>query len=154
MADLSLKLSHDGGGNGTTAFMLQATNINFSHDRAPIMVPLAGTNPLFIDLGQWKVSIQIEGTVSFPGTNLSDGGIAIADKDDLEKIVGNHDSIFNDEVAVITGVKKWYNETITLTDTTNSIVSTYEVKSAGLKLSRRAAQEFYTFTLSLVGKLN
>jgi hypothetical protein len=150
MADLSLKLSHDGGGSGTTAFMLQAVNINFSHERSPIMIPLAGTNPLFIDLGQWKVSIQIEGTASLAGTNLSDGGVAIADKDDLEIIVGNHDSIFSGGGAP----KKWYNETITLTDTTNSIVSTYAVKTSALKLSRRAAQEFYTFTLSLVGKLN
>jgi len=150
MADLALKLSHDGGGSGTTAFMLQATNINFSHDRSPIMVPLAGTNPLFIDLGQWKVNIQIEGTVSFPGTNLSDSGIAIADKDDLETIVGNHDSVFSGGGAP----KKWYNETITLTDTTNSIVSTYDVKVSSLKMSRRAANQFYTYTLSLVGKLN
>jgi hypothetical protein len=130
--------------------MLQAANINFSHERSPIMIPLAGTNPLFIDLGQWKVSIQIEGTASLAGTNLSDGGVAIADKDDLEIIVGNHDSVFSGGGAP----KKWYNETITLTDTTNSIVSTYAVKTSALKLSRRAAQEFYTFTLSLVGKLN
>ena len=152
MADLSLKLSRNGasgGSNGTTAFMLQATNINFSHERAPIMIPLAGTNPLFIDLGQWKVSIQIEGTTSLAGTNLSDGGIAIADKDDLETIVGNQDSVFSG-----TSVQKWYANTITLTDTTNSIVSTYDVKVSGLKMSRRAAQDFYTFTLSLVGKLN
>jgi hypothetical protein len=149
MADLALKLSHDGGGSGTTAFMLQADNINFSHDRSPIMIPLAGTNPLFIDLGQWKVGIQIEGTASFPGTNLTDGSIAIADKDDLETIVGNQDSIFSG-----TSVKKWFNETITLTDTTNSIVSTYEVKVSSLKLSRRAANQFYSYTLSLVGKLS
>jgi len=149
MADLALKLSHAGGGSGTTAFMLQANNINFSHDRAPIMVPLAGTNPLFIDLGQWKVAIQIEGAASFPGTNLTDGGVAIADKDDLETIVGNQDSIFSG-----TSVKKWFNETITLTDTTNSIVSTYEVKVANLKISRRESQQFYSYTLSLVGKLN
>jgi hypothetical protein len=149
MADLSLKLSRTGGASGTEVFMLQATNINFSHERSPIMVPLPGTNPLFIDLGQWKVSIQIEGTASIPGTNLTDGGIAIADKDDLEIIVGNQDSVFSG-----TSVKKWYANTITLTDTTNSIASTYDVKVSGLKMSRRAAQNFYTFTLSLVGKLN
>lgn len=149
MADLSLKLSRTGGASGTEVFMLQATNINFSHERSPIMVPLPGTNPLFIDLGQWKVSIQIEGTASIPGTNLTDGGIAIADKDDLEIIVGNQDSVFSG-----TSVKKWYPETITLTDTTNSIVSTYEVKVSNLKMSKRAANNFYTFTLGLVGKLN
>jgi len=149
MADLSLKISHDGGGSGTTTFMLQANSVQYSHDRSPIMVPLPGSNPLFIDMGQWKVSVMIEGTASLAGTNLSDGGIAIADKDDLEAMVGNQDSVFSG-----TSVKKWYPETITLTDTTNSIVSTYEVKVSNLKMSKRAANNFYTFTLGLVGKLN
>ena len=151
MADLSLKLSRTGGagGSGTDEFMLQATNINFSHERAPIMVPLPASNPLFIDLGQWKVSIQIEGTANIPGTNLTAGGIAIADKDDLEIMVGNHDSAFSGN-----SVKKWFAETITLTDTTDGVATAYDVKVSGLRMSRRAAQNFYTFTLSLVGKLN
>ena len=137
MADLSLKLSRTGGagGSGTDEFMLQATNINFSHERAPIMVPLPASNPLFIDLGQWKVSIQIEGTANIPGTNLTDGGIAIADKDDLETI------------ATTTA---WWNGIIRL----KALDDEYEVAVASAKFALMAPViDRWTFNMSLTGKV-
>ena len=66
-------------------YRLQAETVSVDYDRSAIVAPLpGGTSPLLLDLGQFKVSIVIEGWISRTGTDLTDGADPIPDKDDLE----------------------------------------------------------------------
>ena len=67
-------------------FKIQAQDFNVSYDRSPISAPLPGGVVLLYDLGQTRVNISMNGIASETGTNISEGGIMIADKDDLETI--------------------------------------------------------------------
>ena len=137
---IATRIQRSGGGAGND-FKLQVTNLSITHDRSPIAVWLPGSQPLLLDLGQWKVSIALEGTCNFAGTDLTDGGIPIADKDDLEAI------------ADPTQTTPWHSSTITLTDDTDSGAVVYTVKISSLKLTKRDVQNKYDFTLTCVGFL-
>lgn len=67
-------------------FKIQAQDFNVSYDRSPISAPLPGGVVLLYDLGQTRVNISVSGIAAETGTNVSEGGIMIADKDDLENI--------------------------------------------------------------------
>lgn len=67
-------------------FKVQAQDFNVSYDRSPISAPLPGGVVLLYDLGQTRVNIAMNGIASETGTNITEGGIMIADKDDLENI--------------------------------------------------------------------
>lgn len=140
MPALAIRLQRTGGGTGDD-FVLQVENVSFAHDRSPIVIPLPGNPPQLIDLGQYKTQIKIEGVAAFPGTNETDGGIAIADKDDLETLI-------NPTIAV-----PWFNRTITLTDNTDNSGTTYTVKIRSLTLDKRGPQNMYTFVLTCAGHL-
>lgn len=141
----ALTISRTGG--GSNLFRLQTTSFTVDHDRSPISAFLPGANPLLIDLGQWRVRITIEGTASLPGTNLTDSGDAIADKDDLEIMADSTDG------------NPWHTQTITLTDDTatanaGATTITYNVKISRVRLEKADAKDFYNFTIHLVGFMN
>jgi hypothetical protein len=134
----AIRIAHDGSG-AKTDFKLKAVDMVVDHDRSPISAPIPYTNPILIDLGQWKVNITISGKCDFPGTDQSEGGVAIADMDDLV------------QMADSSSANPWHSNTITLTDTTSTTTLTYTVKIGGVKIEKRDAQEYYSFTLKLVG---
>ena len=67
-------------------FKIQSQDFNVSYDRSPISAPLPGGVVLLYDLGQTRINISLSGIAAESGTNVSEGGIMIADKDDLEDI--------------------------------------------------------------------
>jgi hypothetical protein len=137
---LAIKISKSSGG-GIDDYLLQTKSLSITHQRSPIAAPMPGSDPLLIDLGQWKATIVVSGTARFTGTNESEGGIAIADRDDLETI------------ADPTATNVWHDKTITLTDNTDSPAKAYTVKISSLKLDKAETTDFYNFTLSMVGHL-
>ncbi len=140
----AIRISHDGGGDNN--FRLQASRFVVTHDRSPIAAPLPAANPILIDLGQWKVDILIEGNCSFTGTNLSDDGVSIADRDNLENMADS------------TETNDWHSNTITLTDSTEASTGasdvTYTVKVSRLRIEKTDAQNFWNYQLQLVGFQN
>ena len=134
-----------GGTGGTSTgphtFNLAASNIVISHVRAPIVAPLPGSDPLILDLGQWKTTVTVTGRAEFTGTNKLDGTIPIADRDDFENMV---DPLIGNP---------WFDETITLTDNTDSGGTTYTVKISTVKLEKIDVKKYYEFTISCIGFL-
>jgi len=138
---LAIKISNDSGA-GVTAYMLKASSLKIQHARSPIAIPMPGTDPILLDLGQWKLNITVTGDTDFTGHDENDGAIAIADRDDLEYILNP------------TSTNSWHDQVITLTDDTNSGATTYTVKISGLTLEKADAKDYYTFTLAMVGFLD
>jgi len=131
--------------SGPTSFRLQVTRVVISHTRAPVAAPLPGNDPLLIDLGQWKCNITLEGTAPEIGTNLTEGGVSIAEHNDLESMADPNAS------------PNWYSNNITLTDDSDRNAGTnpvYTVKIAGLTLSKQEAHNFWSFTMNFVGFLS
>jgi hypothetical protein len=138
MGNLAINVAHTG--SPSKSFNLDAKEIKISHQRSPILAPMPASDPLLIDLGQWKSTITITGICNFSGTNQTDtGGTTIADRDDLEDMV-------NPGITT-----PWYNEDITLTDSTNGGNATYIVKISSLTLEKTGANTWYNFTLTCVG---
>lgn len=80
-------------GPAQVSYRLQGTSVVIDYDRSGAVVsPLpARTSPLLLDLGFFKVSITITALVPETiTTNLSDGGVDIANKGDLERFVTNY----------------------------------------------------------------
>ena len=136
----AIQIEHDGVGART--FKLQASRIIITHEKSPIAAALPGISPLLFDLGQWRVFVNIEGVTSFPGTNLTDAGINIADKDDIE------------DMANPTITNPWHGRTILITDATASPSSVYTVKLSKVELTKIDAQNVYTFSIQAIGRKN
>ena len=127
-------------GTGANNFRLQSKRISISYERSPVVAALPGVDPLLFDLGQWKVSIIIEGVASFPGTDLNDSdAVPIADKDDLE-VLGDS-----------TASNPWHSQTITITDNSAPTAVTYTIKISKIQLEKLDAQSYYTFNLQAIG---
>ena len=111
---------------------IQCQSVRIDYDRSPISAPLPGNvNPLLLDLGQYRVNIQIEGVTSETGTNINDGGTPIMDKNNLES-----------------AVQDWWNEDVRFTVSDDI----YTVKVQGASFSLAAALENrWTFRLQLTG---
>lgn len=133
--------STGGTSSGPHTFNLQAKDVNINHQRAPILIPLPGNDPIMLDLGQWKTTITISGIADFSGTDNLDGVIPIADRNDLE-------SMADPEVP-----NPWYDQTILLTDSSDSAGTVYTVKIAAIKLEKKDVRQYYDFTLSCLGFL-
>jgi hypothetical protein len=68
--------------SSTVNYVLSAESIRVQIGRTPMHSPLPGSNPLLIDLGQFKPIVTIIGTCR--ETTDSDGATAIATKRNLE----------------------------------------------------------------------
>ena len=124
-------------GNSTIheQFKLQAQDFNVSYDRSPISAPMPGGVVLLYDLGQTRVNISMNGIASETGTNITEGGIMIADKDDLETIA-------------IT--QNWWSGTIRVI----ALGDEYHVAIASAKFALAAPViNRWTFNLSMTGTL-
>ncbi len=134
-----------GGTGGTSTgphtFNLQTIDVVINHQRAPILFTLPGGDPIMLDLGQWKTTITLSGIADFTGTNKLDGVVPIADRNDLEAMA-------DPEVP-----NAWYDQTILLTDNTDSNGTIYTVKIATVKLEKKDVRDYYDFTLSCLGFL-
>ena len=116
-------------------FKVQAQDFNVSYDRSPISAPLPGGEVLLFDLGQTRVNVSISGITGETGTNNTEGGIAIADKDDLETIAIS---------------ETWWNGTIRLV----ALSDEYHVAVAAAKFALMAPViDRWTFNISLTGKI-
>jgi len=119
-------------------FKVQCQTLSVSYDRSPISAPLPGGEVLLFDLGQTRVNVTIDGIASDTGTNKTEGGINIADKDDLERVAIHED---------------WWG---TATQVIRFIASTdeYEVAVSSLKFAMSAPiADRWTFNMSMTGKL-
>jgi len=119
-------------------FKVQCQTLSVSYDRSPISAPLPGGEVLLFDLGQTRVNISIDGITADTGTNVSEGGIMIADKDDLEKVAVN---------------QLWWG---TASQIIRFVASNdeYEVAIASLKFAMSAPiADRWTFNMSMTGKL-
>ena len=116
-------------------FKIQAQNFNVSYDRSPISAPLPGGVVLLYDLGQTRVNVSMDGIAAETDTNISEGGIMIADKDDLETIAIS---------------ETWWNGTIRLV----ALSDEYHVAVAAAKFALMAPViDRWTFNISLTGKI-
>ena len=124
-------------------YRLQLNNVSVDYDRSALIAALpAGTNPLLIDLGFFKVTLSLEGIISRTGTALIDGGVTIADKDQLEL-----------------AVRDWWNKIIRIDIPANASATTptydrYEVRIMRCKFTMDgAAESFWKYNLVGVGFL-
>ncbi|MEK6861546.1 MAG: hypothetical protein AABY07_06255 [Nanoarchaeota archaeon] len=139
---LAIRISRTGAASGNS-FRLQASTFTVTHELASLAAKLPGVNPILIDLGQWSIAISIEGIANNTGTDLLDGAIAIADKDDLENMA---------DPTPTGGVIRWFDQTITISDETISgSFQDYTVKLSKLQIVKRDAQNFWTFSLMAIG---
>jgi len=129
------KGSNSGASTIHEQFKVQAQDFNVSYDRSPISAPLPGGVVLLYDLGQTRVNVSLNGIAAETDTNISEGGIMIADKDDLEAIA-------------IT--QNWWNGIIRVI----ALGDEYEVKLASIKFALMAPIiTRWTFNMSMTGKL-
>jgi hypothetical protein len=143
---LSIRISRTGctncdpGGDGNYA--LGAESIRITHSGSPIVAVLPGADPLLLNLGQWKVTIVIDGIANKTATDLSDGSVSIADKDDLEAM------------ADPTITDSWFDETVTIHDeTVAGSFATYTVQIASIALSKDDVRDYWHFNMQAIGKL-
>ena len=163
MAGLALKLMKGSIITPTEQFYLQARTIKIQHEKSPISSSLPGSEPLLLDLGQWKVNITIEGDADVPPITTDEvknkkkiNEILIADKLDLETLAnpiqrnikspGNRDPMYNPN--------PWYKYTMFLEDSTTTNAKLYYiVKLQSITLSKSDVRDYYQFILQLVGFL-
>ena len=67
-------------------YALQASEVRLTITRAPMHSPLPGSDPLQMDLGQFKPMIVVVGVIPQDHSEL-DGSVRIPDKRDLEDFV-------------------------------------------------------------------
>jgi len=116
-------------------FKIQAQSFNVSYDRSPISAPLPGGVVLLYDLGQTRVNVSMDGVAAETDTNITEGGIMIADKDDLEAIA-------------IT--QNWWNGVKRVL----ALGDEYEVAISSVKFGLQApVTNRWTFNISMTGKL-
>ena len=119
-------------------FKIQCQTLSVSYYRSPISAPLPGGEVLLFDLGQTRVNVTIDGITADTGTNVSEGGIMIADKDDLERVAIHQD---------------WWG-TASQVIRFKASDDEYEVQIASLKISMMApVTDRWTFNMSMTGKL-
>lgn len=81
MASLNVQISYAGALGAT--YNLQALSASVIYDRGASAVPIpANTNPIFIDLGSFRCTIQISGIID--ETAGTDGGVVVPSKENLE----------------------------------------------------------------------
>ena len=84
-------------------YNLTATSISINYDRSGALAAVlpGATNPVLIDLGQFRVTINIEGFVApTGGTPTADGANVIPTKDQLETILDQLNNSRAQEIGV------------------------------------------------------
>ena len=126
---------------GAVEYNLQANTVSIKYDRSALIVPLPGaTDPRLIDLGQFKVSISIEGIVPVTGHSLVSA--TSPSKENLE------------DVLIGSG---WFNQTIFIDVPRDPIATTptrdrYTVKIINCHFEMKgAAEDRWNFSLTAVG---
>lgn len=109
--------------SGATTYRLEAESVSIAYERSPIQIPLPGSNPLLLDLGQFRPSINIDGKI--PVTAGSDGGVTIPSKNNLEDAVEN-----------------WWNAPITVTILGDAYVSKIASCTFSMPASREAVWDY------------
>ena len=116
-------------------FKVQAQDFNVSYDRSPISAPLPGGVVLLYDLGQTRVNVSMNGIAAETGTNVTEGGIMIADKNDLERVAVHED---------------WWSGIIRII----ALGDEYHVAIASVKFGLQAPViNRWTFNISMTGTL-
>ena len=124
--------------DGTSNFRLKTSNFIIDHKREPLAQPIPGASnpvPIFIDIGQHILTITIEGQAEETDTNASEGGVNVADRDDLETMSEN-----------------WGDtETVTITDNAPPTARIYTVKLNRIRLERKGGEAYFIFTITAEG---
>ena len=116
--------------------LLKAENITIQHVRKPFLIPIPATDARTMDLGYRSVNITVTGVASETGTNGVEGGINIADRDDLELVAGS----WGEE-----------GEIVQISDLEVSPARVYDVKIQSISLSRESPQILWKFTIQTIG---
>lgn len=123
--------------DGTDTYVLFGTTIAISYDRNPIYAsPGAGQDPLIEDLGFFRATVTLLGTIESNPSPTTDGGIDVASKADLEQ--------FNTD--------NWENEiTLSIMDTASTYSYVGAIKQ--VKFTQDGGkQDRWEFTLQLLSK--
>lgn len=128
--DVSITSDGTGGVIAPLTYRLQTEVVEISWNRSPIIIPIPNVDPQLLDLGQRTVAIRIDGIAEDTGATLTEGGVDVADKQDLERIT-----------------ETWFPSVITFTVSGE----VYTVKVQSLRLTLSAAKEVWDYTLQLIG---
>ena len=133
---LSVRLTSDS--TPAISYRLQAESFVVNYARGPVQAPVPGALPLLIDLGQYRPTITIVGTVDATGT--TDGGVDVPTQNELE-----------DFVSGTGGTPAIYASTITATVVIGGVTNTYECKITSCSFSLAAARaELWEFRLQMI----
>ena len=160
---LAIKISRkESGGDVIESYWLKSNMIAVTHERTPIVSSLPDAEPILIDLGQWRVSIILEGVADFtvPFEDKEGiGDIKIAYVDDLERIADptaytdakrKRDPInISDKITTLNG---WHENNIFIDDeTVEGFTRTYQIYINSLYIVKNDVRNFYNFKLSASG---
>ena len=162
MADLAILIKRENPsgsiittGGEDSVFWLQASDFSISHDRLPIVSTLPGTDPITLDLGQWKITINIEGTLRLnTSTNealdIPTGYTGISDLGNSgEAKIAKREHL--EEISASTIGGDWHSNDIIIVDYSDGDPTEYVVKISQVKINRSASWEYYNFTLACLG---
>ena len=124
---------------------IPAEDITIMHDKSPIVSALPDTEPILIDLGQWKVSIPLNGFVDKEYIERkSQDSVNIANRRDLEEIAANNQG------------PNWHTNHMVLRDYSNgsSNILRYVVKVDNISISTQSGFDWASFKLNLTGYLH
>ena len=145
------------------AFWFTSEAATISHERSPIASVLPGTEPILIDLGQWRVSIKFEGTAHKDYMLLREqDGDRICRRNDLE-ILGSNitysigktggDYVYNYSNSNV----NWYNKYLIFEDYSSDNGNNgtnpykYAVLSGGVTIRTEGNIDFIHYSVQLVG---
>ena len=147
-------------GSPIDAFWFTSESATISHARTPISSVLPGTDPVLIDLGQWKVDIKFEGTChkDYMLQRTQDGD-RICRRNDIEMLGSNLRYSITNNVYDFSGTDvNWYDKFIifedysskdTAVDATNPYK--YAVKSGGVMVRTDSNTDFVSYSVQLLG---
>ena len=116
---------------------LQAESFKVAYQRGPIQVPIpAGVDPILIDLGQFRPSVVISGTIRSVQDPTTDGTNTLFTKRTLEDLVTDQQ----------------HDRTITVSIVTEGLTDNYVAKVSSLNLEIMGGREFWSYTLSFVAQ--
>ena len=145
-------------------FWFTAESCVISHERTPISSVLPGTDPILIDLGQWRVNIQFEGTAhkDYMLSRTQDN-MRICRRNDIEVLGSNLNYTYDDTSGYSSTdpgsmVRNWYDNYLVFEDysSDNSDMNEtspykYVIKSGGVIVRTNNNTDFISYTVKLLG---
>ena len=153
------------------SFFFTSEAASMSNEKTPISSVLPGTEPILIDLGQWKVNIKLDGVahkdyfdMRYQGTELVEN--RICRRNDLEIFGSNIDyNISTTGVYTYQGgtgfstvnLRNWYNKFLVLEDKSSlgndnsGITYIYAVKVSNVSIRTNNNTDFIEYSTQLVG---